>query len=142
MTQINVLVAVDVGHALTLGANANVGQYVFMEDTTGSMSSGQGGNELTTTCTNGDTIVWQVVSIDPTLTISILSFSGAAIGPTAMINPAPYPQYQGTVWGGHVNLPGTNVQYSLNLLLNGSVHAWFDPFLTSVNPTTAVHKAK
>lgn len=129
MATVNVLVAVNVGQAIATG---NLSKYVFMEDTTGYSGNGsEGGNELLTTCNNGDTIVWTVVSIDPTETIATLSFSGSAI--PNMVNPAAYPQYSNTVWGGRVNSAGTNVQYTMTLLLEGTVHLSFDPFITAKN---------
>jgi hypothetical protein len=134
---VNVLVAVDLGHALTSGAGVGATQYAFMQDTTGYSGSGQNGQELLTTCYKGDTIVWTMKSIDPGLGISILSFSGAAIGPTTMINPAPYPQYDGTVSGGVVNATGTKVAYTIGLLLEGSVQQSLDAFLTAESPNDA-----
>ncbi|MEC5159744.1 hypothetical protein ACFDR9_005675 [Janthinobacterium sp. CG_23.3] len=129
MTTINVLVAVNVGMAISTG---NLSQYVFMVDTTGYSGNGnEGGNELLTTCTNGDTVIWNVVSIDPSENVAILGFSGAAI--PNMINPGQYPQYAGTVWGGRVNSAGSEIQYSLELLLEGNVQQSFDPFLTANN---------
>jgi hypothetical protein len=124
------MVAVNVGQAIATG---NLGEYVFMVDTTGYSGNGsEGGNELVTTCTNGDTVIWNVVSIDPSETVAILGFSGEAIQ-NNMINPGQYPQYAGTVWGGRVNSAGTNVQYSMELLLQGNVQQSFDPFLTANN---------
>ena len=131
MSTINVLVAVNVGQAI---AQNNLPEYVFMVDTTGYSGNGnEGGNELVTTLQNGDTIVWSVVSIDPSQTVSITGFTGAAI--PNMVNPAPYPQYNSTVWGGRINEAGNHVQYSIDLLLNGNVHMTFDPFITATNPT-------
>jgi hypothetical protein len=136
MSTVNILVAVNVGQAVATG---NLPPNVYMVDTNGYMGSGgEGTNELQTTCTNGDTLVWSVVSIDPNETVSITGFTGQAI-PT-MINPAQYPQFNGTVWGGRVNQAGTGIQYSINLLLEGGVHLTFDPFITANNPTA--HKAR
>lgn len=130
MATINVLVAVNVGQAI---AENNLQAYVFMVDTTGYSGNGsEGGNELITTCNNGDTVIWSVVSIDPTETVSILSFSGAALQ-NGMIAPAQYPQYNGSVWGGRVNSAGNQVQYSMELLLEGNVQLPFDPYLTATN---------
>ncbi len=129
MSTINVLVAVNVGQAI---AQNNLSKYVFMVDTTGYSGNGnQGSNELVTTLNNGDTIVWTVDSIDPNETVSILSFAGNAI--PNMVNPAQYPQFNGTVWGGRVNQAGNKVQYTMTLLLEGNVHLTFDPFITATN---------
>ncbi|MBK8257150.1 MAG: hypothetical protein IPK82_31320 [Polyangiaceae bacterium] len=133
MATVNILVAVNVTQAIATG---NLGANVFMMDTNGYMGSGgEGTSELKTSCYNGDTLVWSVVPIDPNDQVSITSFSGQAI--PSMVNPAQYPQFNGTVWGGRVNQAGTNVQYTMSLLLAGSVHLSFDPFITAKNPTLA-----
>jgi hypothetical protein len=133
MSTVNILVAVNVGQAIATG---DLGSNIFMMDTNGYLGSGGGGSsELQTTCFNGDTLVWSVVSIDPNETVSILAFSGAAIPNT--VNPAQYPQFNGTVWGGRVNQPGQRVQYSITLLLENKVHLTFDPFITANNPALA-----
>ncbi|MDA8444146.1 AidA/PixA family protein [Paracidovorax valerianellae] len=144
MTTINVLVAINVGQALNgiAAGNANIGNYVYMVDSTGKSNSGQGGDELVTTVTVGDTLTWQVVSIDPSEQVIITGFTGAAIGTNAgnIVNPVQYPQYNptGSVWGGYVTAPtspqGSQSQYSLQLLLNGQSHGWFDPFIISNAP--------
>jgi hypothetical protein len=131
MATINVLVAVNVGQAV---AQQNLSKYVFMVDTTGySGSGGEGGNELVTTCENGDTIVWNVTSLDPAEQVSIHNFAGTAIS-NGMINPAPYPQYDNTVWGGRVNAKGSHVQYTMTLLLAKNTLLTFDPFIVASNP--------
>jgi hypothetical protein len=132
MSQVNILVAVNVAAAISSG---NLGEYVFMMDTNDYMGTGntsEGTDELITTVNNGDTIVWTVASIDPNLKVSIQGFSGQAI--PNLINPSQYPQTLGTVWGGHVNQAGDHVQYTMELLLNGTAHMSFDPFITSTNP--------
>ena len=131
MATINVLVAVNVGQAV---AQQNLSKYVFMVDTTGySGSGGEGGNELVTTCENGDTIVWNVTSLDPAEQVSIHNFAGTAIT-SGMIIPAPYPQYDNTVWGGRVNAKGSQVQYTMTLLLAKTTLLTFDPFIVASNP--------
>ncbi|MGK5051907.1 hypothetical protein [Janthinobacterium sp. RB2P8] len=131
MATINVLVAVNVGQAV---AQSNLSKYVFMVDTTGySCNGNEGGNELVTSCKNGDTIVWNVTSLDPAEQVSIHSFGGTAIN-NGMVNPAPYPQYDNTVWGGRVNAKGSNVQYTMTLLLAGNTLLTFDPFIVASNP--------
>ncbi len=142
MSNINVLVAINVGKALTgiAAGNTNIGNYVYMVDSTGQANSGQGGNELVTTVTVGDTLIWQVVSIDPSEQVIITQFTGDAIGTggSHIVNPVQYPQYNptGSVWGGYVTATtnGGKSQYSLQLLLNGQSHGWFDPFIISKAP--------
>ncbi|MFA6051413.1 MAG: hypothetical protein WC762_02370 [Methylobacter sp.] len=136
MTTVNVLVAVNVGQALNQivnTGNANIGEYVYMADTTGYSGSGEGTDELTTTVTVGGTLIWQTVSIDPSQTVTITGFSGQAI--PSVVNPVQYPQYSGAVWGGSVNSTTQgSEQYTIGLLLNGGTHAWFDPFIVSNAP--------
>jgi hypothetical protein len=131
MTTIYVDVIVNVDKAIE---SQNLSKYVFMVDTTGYSGDGsEGSNELRTTCQNGDTIVWTAVSLNPGESIAIHSFGGQAI--PNMINPAPYPQYNQTVWGGRVNAAGNGVQYTMTLLLGSSTLLTFDPFITATNPT-------
>lgn len=143
MTTINILVAVKVSEAVAsiANGNTNIGQFVYMVDSTGHVSNGAGGDELVTTVAPGDTVVWQSVSVDPSQTVTMTDFTGTAIGTAAgstnIINPVQYPQYNpaGSVWGGYIN--GTTNgkdQYSISLLLNNSVHGLFDPFLISNAP--------
>lgn len=137
MSQVNILVAVNVSAAIDKN---NLTPYVFMMDSNDYIGTGnntEGTNELLTYVTNGDTIVWRVVSIDPDLDVAIHSFSSQASGETTipdLINPAVYPQFDGSVWGGHVNQAGDHAQYSMTLLLNGNHLMTFDPFITSTNP--------
>lgn len=134
MSTVNILVAVNVAQAI---AKQDLASNLFMMDTNAYVGSGdEGTNELKTSCVNGDTVVWSVVSLDPNEQVSILGFSGNAI--PNMINPAQYPQYQGTVWGGRVNAVGNGVQYTMTLLLEGNVHLSFDPFITATNPAEAL----
>ena len=143
MTTINILVAVNVSQAAASVANGNtnIGPFVYMVDSTGYTGNGAGGDELTTTVAPGDTVVWQSVSVDPSQTVTMTGFTGSAIGTNGgseIINPVQYPQYNpaGSVWGGYITgtTNGSADQYSISLLLNGSVHGWFDPFLISNAP--------
>jgi len=114
------------------GGSLTQGYFQTPHNTTGYSGNGnEGGNELLTTCTNGDTIIWTVASIDPNETVAILGFSGTAI--PNMINPGSYPPYAQTVWGGRVNSAGTGVQYTMELLFQGNVQQSFGPFITANN---------
>lgn len=131
MSTVNVVVTVNVIQAIQ---SRNLGANVCMVDTNGYLGSGnEATDELITKCINGDTIVWTVVPLDPNEAVIITGFQGTAIG--AMINPAQYPQFNGTVWTGRVNQVGTHVQYTMSLLLGGSTNLSFDPFITATNPT-------
>ena len=133
MSTVNVVVAVNVAQAVATG---NLGANVYMVDTNAYMGSGgEGTAELWTKCSNGDTIVWTVISIDPNEKVSIVGFSGNAIPET--IKPTRYPQFDGTVWGGRVNQASAKAWYTMTLLLAGSKELGFDPFITATNPTLA-----
>lgn len=138
MSTVNVLIAIDVGLALS---QQNLNSCVYMVDTNGYIgSNGEGGSELQTTCVNGQTIIWTAVSIDPNLPVTISGFSSNNDGnyPPAypsMISPQRYPESGGTVWGGTVNQANNNAQYSVSLAVgdNGTPMS-FDPFITATNP--------
>lgn len=107
-----------------------------MMDTNGDLeSNGEGGNELLTTCFNGDTIVWMVTPIDPNTRVVISGFTGQAV--PNLINPSQIPQTNGAVWGGRVNAAGTQAQYTMDLLVGDArTPMSFDPFITATNPAT------
>lgn len=131
MSQVNILIAVNVAQAINTG---RLGDYVYMvDDSLTGKSSGEGGDELSTVCENGDTIVWRVESIDPDQDVSINRFDGDIIT-TEMINPAPYPQLDSSTWGGKVTRTGTKVEYRMYLTLNKNTVQSFDPFITATNP--------
>lgn len=101
MGKVNILVAVDVAAAVS-SDNYHIGEYVWMIDSNDYLGKNhtEGTNELVTRVTNGDTIVWTVVPIDPNNAVSIHNFNGVAI--PDMIDPAPYPQTNNSVWGGEL----------------------------------------
>jgi len=143
MSTVNVLVIVNVQQALgSIGAgNQNIGQWVYMVDSTGYFRNGQGGNELVTTVISGDELIWQVTPIDPSETVVINNFSGQAIGTNPangqIVNPAQYQQYNptGSVWGGYVTSTSNGqVQYTLQLQFANGDTGWFDPYLVSNAP--------
>jgi hypothetical protein len=129
---VDVLVTVNVGRAIATG---DLGAYVFMADTTGYLGSGgAGGSELLTKCKIRDTLVWRVVSIDPAETVAIVGFGGTAVT-DRMVIPMPYPQYDGTVWGGRVHKVGENVDYAVTLLLEGATQLSFNASITAIERT-------
>ncbi|CAE6827452.1 MULTISPECIES: hypothetical protein [Paraburkholderia] len=131
MSQVNILIAVNVAQAINTG---RLGDYVYMvDDSLTGKSSGEGGDELSTVCENGDTVVWRVESIDPDQDVSINRFDGDIIA-TGMVNPAPYPQTDSDTWGGRINSVGTQVEYRMYLTLNKNTVQSFDPFITATNP--------
>ncbi|RKE36403.1 hypothetical protein B0G76_2581 [Paraburkholderia sp. BL23I1N1] len=130
MSQVNILVAVNVAQAIATG---ELGNYVYMmDDSLTGQSAGEGGDELSTVCENGDKIVWRVDSIDPDQHVSIDHFEGD-IKTTGMINPAPYPQTDSDTWGGKINCAGNKVEYRMYLKLNNKIVQGFDPFITATN---------
>jgi len=131
MGKVNILVAVNVSAALNSGRD-NIGEYVWMIDSNDYLggNSTEGTDELITEVTNGDTIVWTVIPIDPNNEVSIHQFGGNAV--PDMISPASYPQTNNSVWGGRVNKAGLKDQYYMHLLLEGNL-VYFDPFITSTN---------
>lgn len=135
MSTVDVLVVVDVENALVNGANGNV----YMIDTNGFMGSlGEGGEELQTAVTNGQTIVWSAAPVDPGTNVAIVGFTGVAVGPTLQINPASQqPSVWNSPWSSQVFLgqatKGQTYQYSINLQFGGSQGKIlsFDPYVLS-----------
>lgn len=135
MPTVNILIAIDVGLALS---QRNLDKCVYMMDTNRYFgSNGAGNDELHTVCLNGQRLVWTVVSIDPNLPVAIGGFSSNGNYPAAypnMINPKPVADTSGTVWGANVNQANTNAQYSVNLLVgDDNTPMSFDPFITATN---------
>jgi hypothetical protein len=133
-TTIDVLILIDVNGALELNppiANGNV----YMVDTNKFFGSLQeGGEELITTVSNGQTIVWSVAPVDPATSVAIAGFTGAAVG--SVIAPVSEPQ-EGT-WSAQVDIPlntpvNTQFQYSVELQLGGQTLS-FDPYLQVAPP--------
>lgn len=134
--KVDIAVVVDVLKATSTGY---LGEYVYMVDTQGNVDSGQGGHELTTNVESGTELEWTVYPIDPDNTVSIVKFTGTAIGQPGtdshLVQPkadTDYPAGDGnyTTWGGRVEGFGDHVQYSIELALNGKKMS-FDPFITS-----------
>ncbi|MYM94138.1 hypothetical protein [Duganella vulcania] len=135
MPTVNILIAIDVGQALS---QQNLDNCVYMMDTNRYLgSNGAGNDELHTVCLNGQRLVWTVVSIDPNLPVAIGGFSSNGHYPAAypnMINPKSVADTSGTVWGANVNEANTNAQYSVNLLVgDDNTPMSFDPFITATN---------
>ena len=136
MGQVNILVIVNVSEAISTGKLAD---YVWMVDTNDYLATGnksEGTNELNTHVANGDTIVWTVVPIDPNDKVSINKFTtqfGKEGAIPWVVDPAAYPGFGKTVWGGRVRKIANGAQYSMELLLGGKHLMHFDPFITSVN---------
>ncbi len=125
MQTLEVLIIVNVEVALSQG---NLNNCVWLIDNTGSVSTGQGTNELTTNCYQGRKIDWSVTPVAPTSSVSITGFTGQAI-PT-VVNPVLVPDPGSDYWAGTVSSttnPG-RYQYSVTLQLENTTMS-FDPFL-------------
>lgn len=133
--EVNVLVAVNVAEAIKSENTGNLGKFVFLMDGSGYSGDGnEGTDELVTTCENGDTIVWHVVSIQPNLSVTIAGFDGAIKTAPELIDPAPYPQLDSETWGGLVRRSSDGkVQYSMYLSLEGTPAQSFDPYIIANN---------
>ncbi|HEX4494045.1 MAG TPA: hypothetical protein VIE43_00125 [Thermoanaerobaculia bacterium] len=126
-TAVDVLIVVDVEGAL---AAKNLNGNVYMVDTNKFFGSyTEGGEELVTTVSNGENIVWSISPVDPATSVTISGFNGNAIGQQI----APVAQPDGS-WFSQVSVPinssGTQYQYSVNLTFEGTTLG-FDPFLQS-----------
>lgn len=128
MKVINVLIIVDVEGAL---ASGNLGDNVYLVDTNKYFGSGsEGQQELVTSCTDGQVIVWSVVSIDPGDDAEIVGFTGQMVD-QKICNPAQSTLPTGDViWSGRVESQGATgqYQYSCQLSFDGK-QMTFDPFL-------------
>ncbi len=119
--------AVDVEGAL---ASDNLSSNIYLVDTNKYMGSGnEGQDELKTTLSIGDTIVWSVAPIDPGTNATLVSFSGTAVTDKVI---APVEQTNGSFSslfqpaGG--TPAGTSYQYSATLSFEGK-NMTFDPYL-------------
>ena len=127
MTQVSVLVVVDVTGALAHGLSGNL----YMIDTTGYLGSfGEGGNELMTVCTDGQIVNWTVAPVDPETNLAITQFSGQMVSDN-ICNPQLVNAPGGSYWSGRVESQGqtTRQQYTMSLSLQGGSPVSFDPFL-------------
>lgn len=126
--QINVLIVVDVEGAL---AANDLSSNVYLIDTNkffGSYSEGQ--EELVTTCTDGQIVIWSVASVNPGDDVEITGFTGQIIE-QHVCQPQQTTIVTGeTVWSGRVESQGATAkyQYSVTLSFDGKAMN-FDPFL-------------
>jgi hypothetical protein len=128
MSNVDVLIVVDVEGAL---ASQNLQNNVYLIDTNKFMGSyNEGGAELYTKVSNGQTVTWSVAPVDPNTSAVISSFTGQAITQNII---SPIAQAGGS-WSSEAFLPnptGQQYQYSVVLGFEGSTLP-FDPFLVSV----------
>lgn len=129
MSEVNVLVAVDVEGAL---ASGDLGANVYMVDTNKYAGSGsEGTDELKTSLNIGDAIAWTVAPIDPGTNVSINGFAGDAVS-SDVITPVPDPlsaqSYLSKFSAPGKTPAGTSYQYTMTLSFEGTTMT-FDPFL-------------
>ncbi|MFJ4376367.1 hypothetical protein ACIP1T_27605 [Pseudomonas japonica] len=126
--EIYVLVVVDVEGAL---ASGDLGSNVYLVDTNkyfGSSSEGQ--EELITSCTDGQIVIWSVSPINPGDDAEITGFSGQIID-QKICQPQQSTLVSGeTVWSGRVESQGATAQYQYSCTLSFDGKAMtFDPYL-------------
>jgi len=126
--QINVLIVVDVEGAL---ASGNLDSNVYLVDTNKFFGSyGEGQEELVTSCTDGQIIIWSVTPINPGDDAEITGFTGQIIS-SGICKPQQITPVPGVVaWSGRVESQGATAQYqySCTLSFDGKQMS-FDPFL-------------
>lgn len=125
MQTLAVLVIVNVEVALSQG---NLNNCVWLIDNTGSVSTGQGTNELITNCYQGQNIQWSVVPVVATSSVAIQSFGGQAI--PSVINPVLVDDPGANFWAAQISSTTSpaKYQYTMTLLLENTSMT-FDPFL-------------
>ena len=126
--EINVLIVVDVEAAL---ASRDLGSNVYLIDTNKYFGSGsEGQQELVTACSDGQYLIWSVVSVDPGADAELASFQGQMVD-QKVCRPAQSTLVTGeTVWSGRVESQGVSAsfQYTCTLTFDGAPLT-FDPFL-------------
>ncbi|TWB12288.1 hypothetical protein FBZ89_12667 [Nitrospirillum amazonense] len=131
MATINIMVAVDVETAQSTASGNVITKGLYMIDTTGYEGTAEGGNELTTPCNAGDTLVWTIYPINPSDNIAITGFTGTAVNDKIFQNLGQQKTPAGVVyWTCAINF-GTqsgSYQYSLNISMSGKSYT-YDPFV-------------
>lgn len=128
MKDISVLIVVDVENAIA--ANDLSGNVYLIDNNKNSGSNHEGNFELVTACSNGQLISWSVVGVVAENQVEINNFTGDMIKDKICL-PQKTPSQGRTYWQGRVNdtTVGDKVQYSVELLMDGTRTMSFDPFL-------------
>lgn len=130
--EINVLIVVDVEGAL---ASGDLDSNVYLVDTNkffGSYNEGQ--EELVTTCSDGQIIIWSVAPINPGDDVEITDFTGQMIDQKICVPTQSTIVTGVTVWSGRVESQGSIAQYQYSCVLSFDGKAMsFDPFLNVTN---------
>ncbi|MDR0281246.1 MAG: hypothetical protein LBJ37_25565 [Paucimonas sp.] len=126
--EIYVLVVVDVEGAL---ASGNLGTNVYLVDTNKEFgSSAEGQEELVTSCTDGQIVIWSVSPINPGDNVVISGFTGQMVSDKVCVPQQSTLVTGETVWSARVESQGATgqYQYSCTLSFDGDAMT-FDPFL-------------
>lgn len=135
MSTINVAVVIDVETAITHANNGVITTGLYMIDTTGYVgtSSGEATNELTTTVTTGDSLIWTAYPVDPGNNVVISAVTGNAVNnqvfqkvSTSNTTPAGQPYASCVINEGAA--VKTTTQYSLTLKMSSGTYT-YDPFV-------------
>lgn len=132
VNEINVLIVVDVEGAL---ASGDLSSNVYLIDTNKFFGSyGEGQEELVTTCSDGQIIIWSVASVNPGDDVEITGFTGQMIDQKICLPKQSTLVTGETVWSGRVESQGSTAkyQYSCTLSFDGKAMT-FDPFLNVTN---------
>jgi hypothetical protein len=124
---ISVLIVVDVVGALTSGLGTNV----YMVDTNKHLGSGaEGQAELVTVLPAGSRVVWSIAPVDPNTDIDINGFTGQAVT-QGVITPQTNADGSWTsLFQPQAAPSGSQFQYSISVIIDGTTVLNFDPFLT------------
>lgn len=134
---INISTFVDTETILQNGGVPSSQVIYMVDDNVLGGSIGEGGNELNSACSPGDTLVWTVQSINFSDSVTITRFnnsSGDVFGQNPNANGS-------STMSGNVTLTG-NETYQLTILINGAVQYQWDPFLTSTAAVDAQVKVR
>lgn len=128
VSEINVLIIVDVEGAL---ASGNLGSNVYLVDTNKYFgTSGEGQQELQTSCKDGQVVIWSVASINPGDDAEITGFTGQMIDQKICLPKQSTLVTGETVWAGRVESQGQTAQYQYSCTLSfDGTPMTFDPFL-------------
>ncbi|MBF0194996.1 MAG: hypothetical protein HQL71_10580 [Magnetococcales bacterium] len=127
MKKVEVLIVVDAASALS---SRDLQSNVYLIDTNKYVGSGNEGQaELKTACSDGQIIVWRVVSVSPDNEVDITSFTGQMVN-DHVCEPKEEGLSYDKFWEGRVEAQGqaSTQQYSVVLSIDGSSMT-FDPFL-------------
>ena len=134
MATINIMIAVDVETAQSTASGQTITQGLYMIDTTGYEGTPEGGNELSTPCNAGDTLVWTVYPINPADNIAITGFTGTCTDnkPNSIFqNLGAQKTPTGVSYWTCVINNGTatgSYQYSVTFSMSGATYS-YDPFV-------------